>query len=180
MQENPWKYKVFHCFKSYLVSSFISIFIGILHRPIGSKLARLSIFGGRCKCKQIPLCNFSWYEMIGKVVRLIRANLGTNEFSLNEVFYNHFQRLTILFIHCQKEQRQHDDHHGQCCKAHISGCFYQKENRHSYRMCSTFSFINRLRTISAGRSSAPMRINGRFVQTVSTINSRMLSSISES
>ena len=43
-----------------------------------------------------------------------------------------------------------------------------------------FSFINRLRTISAGRSSAPMRINGRFVQTVSTINSRMLSSISES
>lgn len=65
------------------------------------------------------------------VVRLIRANLGTNEFSLNEVFYNHFQRLTILFIHCQKEQRQHDDHHGQCCKAHISGCFDQKENRHS-------------------------------------------------
>ena len=65
------------------------------------------------------------------VVRLIRANLGTNEFSLNEVFYNHLQRLTILFIHCQKEQRQHDDHHGQCCKAHISGCFDQKENRHS-------------------------------------------------
>lgn len=30
------------------------------------------------------------------VVRLIRANLGTNEFSLNEVFYNHLQRLTIL------------------------------------------------------------------------------------
>lgn len=30
------------------------------------------------------------------VVRLIRANLGTNEFGLNEVFYNHFQRLTIL------------------------------------------------------------------------------------
>ena len=59
VQENPWKYKVFHCFKSYLVSRFISIFIGILHRPIGSKLARLSIFGGRCKCKQIPLCNFS-------------------------------------------------------------------------------------------------------------------------
>lgn len=68
MQENPWKYKVFHCFKSYLVSSFISIFIGILHRPIGSKLARLSIFGGRCKCKQIPLCNFSWYEMIGNPI----------------------------------------------------------------------------------------------------------------
>ena len=22
-------------------------------------------------------------------------------------------------------------HHGQCCKAHISGCFDQKENRHS-------------------------------------------------
>ena len=39
------------------------------------------------------------------VVRLIRANLGTNEFGLNEVFYNHFQRLTILFLHCQKEQR---------------------------------------------------------------------------
>ena len=38
---------------------------------------------------------------------------------------------TILFIHCQKEQRQHDDHHGQCSKAHISGCFHQKENRHS-------------------------------------------------
>ena len=29
------------------------------------------------------------------VVRLIRANLGTNEFSLNKVFYNHFQRLSI-------------------------------------------------------------------------------------
>ena len=27
------------------------------------------------------------------VVRLIRANLGTNEFGLNEVFYNHFQRV---------------------------------------------------------------------------------------
>ena len=44
MQENPWKYKAFHSFKSYLVLRFISIFIGILHRPIGSKLARLSIF----------------------------------------------------------------------------------------------------------------------------------------
>ena len=68
VQENPWKYKVFHCFKSYLVSRFISIFIGILHRPIGSKLARLSIFGGRCKCKQIPLCNLSLYEMIGNPI----------------------------------------------------------------------------------------------------------------
>ena len=68
VQENPWKYKVFHCFKSYLVLRFISIFIGILHRPIGSKLARLSIFGGRCKCKQIPLCNLSLYEMIGNPI----------------------------------------------------------------------------------------------------------------
>ena len=41
----------------------------------------------------------------GEVRAAIRANLGTNEFGLNEVFYNHFQRLTILFIHCQKEQR---------------------------------------------------------------------------
>src|SRR5574344_506903 len=70
------------------------------------------------------------HQSVVIVVRLIRSNLGTNKFCLNEMSCNDFQRLTVLFVHSQKEQGKHDNHHGQCRKAYISCSFDQKENRH--------------------------------------------------
>lgn len=65
VQENPWKYKVFHHFQSHLVLHFASDSKGILQRPICPKLASRPIFGGRCKYKKMSLCSYSLCEVIG-------------------------------------------------------------------------------------------------------------------
>jgi len=70
------------------------------------------------------------HQSIVIIVCLIRANLGTDEFCLNEMSCDDLQRLTVLFVHSQKEQREHDDNHAECCQTDIAGAFHQKEKRH--------------------------------------------------
>ena len=44
---------------------------------------------------------------------------------------DNLKRLPVFFVHCQEEQRKHDDNHAQCCQTDIARRFEQKEKRHS-------------------------------------------------
>ena len=65
------------------------------------------------------------------VVSLIWSDFGANKLRLNKVVCDNLKRLPVFFVHCQEEQRKHDDNHAQCCQTDIARRFEQKEKRHS-------------------------------------------------
>ena len=68
-----------------------------------------------------------------KIVGCVRSQLGPYEHSLDHLPQDHFQRLTVLFVHCQQEEGQHHQDHAEGGRAGSHPVFEQKEKRYSYK-----------------------------------------------
>ena len=61
-----------------------------------------------------------------KVIGLIETNPGPLKAGLNDVLQDNLQRLPVLFVHGEQEERKHDDYHQQGGKS-CSHCPLGKE-----------------------------------------------------
>ena len=64
-----------------------------------------------------------------EVVGFVRALLGPKEADVEDVSHHLFQRLAVLFVDAQHEEREHDQDHAQRRRAAPQRPFEQKEKR---------------------------------------------------
>ena len=64
-----------------------------------------------------------------EIVGFVRALLGPEEADIKNVPHHLFQRLAVLLVDAQHEEREHDQDHAQCRRAAPQRPFEQKEKR---------------------------------------------------
>ena len=70
-------------------------------------------------------------QQVVEIVRPVRALLGAQEAYLHDVADELLRRLTVLFIHGQQEEGQHDQHHAKGRRAAADMALEQKEERYA-------------------------------------------------
>ncbi len=65
-----------------------------------------------------------------EILRLIRTDAGTEDFYTDKVEKDFFKRHTVLFVHGEKERREHEKHHARCgiTRSEKSPCEEVKRN----------------------------------------------------
>ena len=68
-----------------------------------------------------------------EIVCLVDAYLRPDEFVLDQMPQEHFQRLPVLLIHGEQEKGQHHQDHAQRRRGSSQARLCQKEKRHAYQ-----------------------------------------------